>query len=251
VRPYDLGVGTKCSRGSISDVTISSCAINFSIEGWFNNMTNLKSLNGTLAFRGSYLNASFATWQAENNWKGFQLLGCTGLNFGSLKEEGGSAVTLGAPSTIDYCEHITCQNYGGEGSRLGDGGEWMRWGMVSGCREIHFPHGFVYAGGANAPNSSKSISVGNVTGYTLPERTIGGYSTTGSSRTYHGVATFAAGTTVAVTCATMDDDDFKVLLTPLADPVGRLWVDTRTTTGFTINNSSSTSISVAWQVVRS
>jgi len=66
-----------------------------------------------------------------------------------------------------------------------------------------------------------------------------------------GTATFAAGTTVAVSFGTAEPDaSYTVQLTPKADPVGRLWTSGLGTGGFTINNSSSTSISVDWLLVR-
>lgn len=75
--------------------------------------------------------------------------------------------------------------------------------------------------------------------------------TSTSARNLRGTATFAAATTVAVTFAfTETNTSYFVYLTPQADPVGRLWVSGKTTGGFTINNSSSTSIAVDWLIVR-
>lgn len=251
VRPYDLGVATKCSRGVLRDITISSCAVNASIEGWMFDELAMKSLNGTVGFMGHYINASSVNLILENNWQGHQLLGCTGSFFGNLKDEGGldygsGQVDLGTPSTIDYCEHLHFGMYAGEGERQASGGAWLSIGLVSGCRDIHLPHGFLYEGGA----SGVSVALGNVNGYTLPERTIGGYSTTGSTLGYKGTASFSAGTTIAVTIPTQVDTNYQVLVTPQADPVGRIYVTSKTTSGFTITNTSSTSIAVDWQLVR-
>lgn len=245
VRPYDLGVGTKCSRGVIRDVTVSGMAVGASIEGWFNDIS-MKCLNSTVGYMGHYNNSSTIDLVLENNWQGHQLLGCTGTFFPKTKEEGGTGNDLGAPSTIDYCEHLHWGTYGGEGSRQAAGGAWLSIGLVSSAREIHLPHGFLYAGGS----AGVSVALGNVNGYSLPERTIGGYSTTGSTRGYKGTATFSAGTTVAVTIPTQVDTNYQVILTPQADPVGRLYAASKTTSGFTITNTSSTSIAVDWQVVR-
>jgi hypothetical protein len=75
--------------------------------------------------------------------------------------------------------------------------------------------------------------------------------TTTAANNLRGSATFSAGTTVAVTFGTAESDaSYQVMLTPNADPVGRLWVSGKGTGGFTINNSSSTSINVAWFLVR-
>jgi hypothetical protein len=75
--------------------------------------------------------------------------------------------------------------------------------------------------------------------------------TTTASKNLRGQATFAAGTTVAVTFASAEPDSaYYVELTAQADPVGRLWVSGKGTGGFTINNSSSTSIDVDWILIR-
>lgn len=67
-----------------------------------------------------------------------------------------------------------------------------------------------------------------------------------------GTATFSAATTVAVVLSPAEPDtNYKIVLTPAADPVGRLWFASKATGGFTITNSSSTSIAVDWAVVRS
>lgn len=247
VRPFDLGVADKISRGSVRDITITSCAVAASIEGWLGKVS-LKCLNSTVGFMGHYLNGMPLDLVVENNWQGFQLLGCTGTAIGRLKEEGGTGNDLGAPSTIDYSEHVTCANYGGEGSRQATANNaWMDWGLVSACRDIHFPHGFVYAGGAGGV----SIALGNISGFTVPERTINGYSTTGSTKGYKGTTAFSAATTVVVTIPTQVDTSYQVLFNVVnADPVNRFWVSTKTTTTFTLNCSAATSLSVDWQVVR-
>lgn len=75
--------------------------------------------------------------------------------------------------------------------------------------------------------------------------------TTTAAANLRGTATFAAGTTVAVSFGTAEADaSYYVELTAQADPVGRLWVSGKGTGGFTINNSSSTSIAVDWLLVR-
>jgi hypothetical protein len=75
--------------------------------------------------------------------------------------------------------------------------------------------------------------------------------TTTRARNLRGTATFAAGTTVAVSFPVAEADaNYTVQLTPKADPVGRLWTSGLGTGGFTINNSSSTSIAVDWLIVR-
>lgn len=68
-----------------------------------------------------------------------------------------------------------------------------------------------------------------------------------------GTATFAAATTVAVTFTTgQDDTSYEVFLTAQADPTGRLYVDpaSKSTSGFTITNTSSTSVAVSWVAIR-
>jgi hypothetical protein len=67
----------------------------------------------------------------------------------------------------------------------------------------------------------------------------------------NGSATFSAATTVAVALGvTLPSSTYRVILTARADPVGRLWVASPTTTGFTITNSSSTSITVDWVLLQ-
>jgi hypothetical protein len=67
-----------------------------------------------------------------------------------------------------------------------------------------------------------------------------------------GTATFAASTSVAVSFVWGNEADgvYTIQLTPRADPVGRLYWDTPLTTGFTIRNTSSTSIAVDWLLIR-
>jgi hypothetical protein len=227
----------------IENVTVFGCRTNFVLQGWLNKHTGLKSFYGTVGFDGSYLNTNTLDLVTENCYQAFQLLGCNGLHILRLEDEGGVTGDLGAASTIDFSQYVNCSMYSGEGTR--NSGPWMTWGGVSYNREIHFPHGFVYEGAA----AGVSIAVANTDGYTVPT-CVGGISTTGSSQAYSGTATFAAATTVAVTIPTQTNTDYRVLITPQADPVGRLYVTGKTTTGFTITNTTSTSIAVNWQVAR-
>lgn len=245
VRPTDLGVAAAVTRGVVENVTVSSCNVNFHLQGWLNRQVGVKSLNGTLGFDGSYLNTSVVDLVTENCWQAFQLLGCAGTMFERIEDEGGGVNDLGAASTIDYCEHVSCAVYAGEGSRS-TATPWIAMGGVSACRDINFYNGFAYSGGSGGV----SITVDRVNRFTLPV-CLNGYSTTASTTPWHGTATFVAATTVAVAFAsTQFDGNYQVRLTPKADPVGRLWVSAIADTGFTINNSSSTSIDVDWEMVR-
>jgi hypothetical protein len=62
-----------------------------------------------------------------------------------------------------------------------------------------------------------------------------------------GTATFAAGTTVAVVFANAEKDtSYFVAIAPQGNPGGNVWVSAKTTSGFTLNCSASTSIAVDW-----
>lgn len=65
-----------------------------------------------------------------------------------------------------------------------------------------------------------------------------------------GSVTFSASTTAAVSFGqTLSASTYKVFLTARADPVGRLYAASPTTTGFTLTNTSSSSITVDWMIV--
>ena len=64
-----------------------------------------------------------------------------------------------------------------------------------------------------------------------------------------GTATFAAGTSIAVTLnPALPDDEYNVLLDAPENKI--FWTTVKTTTGFTINASGSTSVTVGYTIVR-
>jgi len=66
-----------------------------------------------------------------------------------------------------------------------------------------------------------------------------------------GNGTFSASTTATVTFANAEPDaNFRVSVTPTADPAGRIWVTAKATSGFTVNSSSSTSATFDWIIIR-
>lgn len=242
IYPSDLGASKACTRGRIKDVSVSSCNVNFHIQGWLNDVGPLMSVNGTLGFDGSYLNTSTLWLCTEQTWQAFQLLGCNVTNIVCLEDEGAGANNMGAPSTIDYSAYVTCQSYSGEGTRTT--GPWMTWGGVSYCRDIHFPYGFAYAGAGGGV----SVAVNLVNRFTLPV-CLGGYSTTASTTSMKGTATLVAGTKTITFPTTQDDANFFVFLTGAANETFK--VTAKATTGFVITSSNGASTTtVDWFVVR-
>ncbi len=182
VYPSDLGVSTAVTRGVIQHVTAANMAVNFHLSGWLNRHVGLKSFNGTLGFDGSYLNSGDLDVITENCWQAVQLLGCNGTVLRRMEDEGAGVNDMGASSTIDYCDGITCHAWNSEGTRRAPVTPWLAIGGVSFCREIHIQGGHI-----GAAAGSVSVALGNVTGYTLPYLE-SGYSVT-SSTTPHSTYT--------------------------------------------------------------
>ncbi len=65
-----------------------------------------------------------------------------------------------------------------------------------------------------------------------------------------GSGAFVSSTTASVVFAVPQyDTNYRINLTPTADPVGRWWVSTKSTTGFTVSSSASNSASFDWQLI--
>lgn len=245
VYSVQLGGESDCSRGVVEDVTVQNCNVAFHICGWLNKYSGLKALYSTLGLDGGYLNTCVLDLVTENCYQSVQLLGCNDTSISRIEDEGSGTGRLGAPSTIDYSAYIECAVWATEGTRSTNT-PWLTIGGVTYTNDIHIRGGHF----ATAPGGAVSVAVDRLDRFTLPVCR-GGYSTTANTTSMKGTATFAAATTVAVAFPTTQYDAvYRVMLTPQADPVGRLWVSSKATTGFTINNSSSTSIAVDWQVVR-
>ena len=243
--PADLGVATACTRGVVEDITIQNCNTAFHLSGWLNKHIGLKGLYSTLGFDGGYLNTGLLDLVTENCYQAVQLLGCNDTSITRIEDEGGVTGAMKASSTIDSCQFLKCAVWTTEGTRATNT-PWLNIGLVSYCKEINIDGGHFSA----APGGAVSVALGSCNRFRLPT-CLSGYSKTANTTSMKGTATFSAATTVAVAFPTTQEDAvYKVMLTPQADPVGRLWVSSKATTGFTINNSSSTSIAVDWQVVR-
>lgn len=244
--PDDLGVATACSRGVMENVTVANMRVNFQIAGWLNRLVGLKSINGALGFDGGYLNTCLLDLVCENSYQGAQFMGCNKTIVSRYEDEGGLANDgdLRAATTIDYSQFMRFLMYSTEGGRNANT-PWLEAGLVSYCQDIHILGGLLAA----ATGGAYSAAIGNVDGYRLPH-CVSGHSTTASSRPYCGTASFSSGTTVTVNIPTQADTSYRVNLTPTSDPSGRLYVSAKTTTTFTVTNTTSGSSSFDWSIER-
>ena len=174
----DLGVATKVGRGVQRDIYVNGCATGFHLAGWINTQTGLYATNCTLGLDGSYLNSNVLDLSTENCGQAVQLLGCNKLNILKLEDEGGVAGSLAAASTIDYSNTINVGIWSTEGTRTTDT-PWLEIANVNLCYDVHIPRGIFGA----TPGSAKSVTLGNVTRYTLPDpaQITDGFSVTSSS----------------------------------------------------------------------
>lgn len=243
-----LGADSACSRGLVRDVTGENCNVNFHLSGWLNDHWNLGSFNATLGFCGGFLNTNNLDLVTEGCYQSFQLMGCNRLLIHRLEDEGDSGTqpgTMGAPSTIDYCDDVKALNYASEGTR-GTATPWMEWGKISYCRDIDFSKSSAAVGGSGGV----SLAVYSVNRPLMP-RCAGGFTTSADTTLMQGTASFTADTMVAISFPTdQDDANYRVHLTPRGDPGGRLWVEAHAVDGFEIHCSSSATVDVDWQVVR-